>query len=322
MTLVLPTLQKTWQFNINQIFQTSGYLTNTIVNGSTVVGDFSNVLYYMVYSMLNFANSPWTVVNSCNASAISSSFNWTPSNMTWVTAGAHSWIVLKQTGIAGNAQICIDCPYNNNGCIDIVVLPSAGFGSLASGTLTARPTSTLETTILSNTPILYQTYLGGFVLNVMQTTDGACTRIFIFQGGDIYTNIFLEIINVDSSSTLSHKGVYFASTNTTTINPANSSFNGFSGSIKYTTLPMTEFYGAIPHILANNGAISDFTGGYPMCPLSIHSATSGALGRAGRLSDIYLGSTSIASGSTYGSQTWAQFGGYIIPWNSTTPLIT
>jgi hypothetical protein len=318
----LPALEKTWQYNVNQTTATSGNLTT----------DCQNAMLKIKLALVGFTNAHWTVISSSNASLAGTGDHWasTASNLTWNSVGQiHSWIVLQQTGInvTGTTQICIDLlssgpSYTYN--FTIAFSPSAGFTT--GGTTSARPTASDEFYLDNQT--WFPTSAANTVLHVMQSSTGACTRVFLYSGGTCYCNFIVDTLYSDSP--LTYKGVFSFITNPIYYNIYTSSvFHSRYNSINFAASIGLESYissSSATHTAAdgNSGSASDLSSAYPMCPISLHSTTPGARGRLGRLSDIFIGSTAITNGSSYPATgyTFAQFGGYIVPWNGTAPVIT
>jgi hypothetical protein len=107
--MTLPTLDKTggaaWQFNVNQ--DVGGY--------GVEHEDCADLLYKIKQALTTFGSVPWTVWGSCDGAGGfgNNDLNdrWTADStytkLKWAASGAHSWIVLEQSGLGG-AQLCID----------------------------------------------------------------------------------------------------------------------------------------------------------------------------------------------------------------------
>jgi hypothetical protein len=189
--MAVPTFAKTWQFNVNQNVPATGVASTTS----------RNALFLIKAALVAFASNPWLVINSVNGtgSAPIGTDTWlTNSNIIGGAPGSnHSWIQIRQTGIATNFEMVIDCVAANLSTVTVVISPSAGF---TGGSATARPTATDEIVLLSNA------FWGGVsgtdnnvVVNVWQSTDGQSTRVQITWtatdpnapypfGGGPYTN--------------------------------------------------------------------------------------------------------------------------------------
>lgn len=173
-----PAITKTWQFLTNQ-------LTPNSVKGALLA--YKNALTGVTPWPSPLQN-PWSVVLCCNASAVSTSDNWsTTADITFVvTSGAHSWIVLQNvTGM----QILFDCiNHNNQNVADIRMSPR---GLFTGGSTTTRPTATDElpevgaANISGNPPYQKQWTMDDFShlqrFHVWHTADGKQTMLLGFQ---------------------------------------------------------------------------------------------------------------------------------------------
>src|SRR4051812_33626557 len=104
----LPTLAKSWQYNVNQAYNATGsFLTNN-----------RNLLLGIKNSFIGFAQNPWQVRGSSNSVSASllavgaagpGTDLWaSTSNLVWASVGsAHSWIVLRQSQIASAFEVLI-----------------------------------------------------------------------------------------------------------------------------------------------------------------------------------------------------------------------
>lgn len=98
----------------------------------------------------------------------------------------HSWIVLRQTGLYTNFEVCLDCSSTSAGSGVIVFSPSVGFSG---GTSTNRPSASDEVYLIggnSGNQILPSTNTQR-VFHYTQSTDGQCSRLWVYQAG---TNVF------------------------------------------------------------------------------------------------------------------------------------
>jgi hypothetical protein len=106
--MALPTLEKTWQFNVNQSTTTSG----------SILPDMQALLYKLKTSLIGFGSTPWTVIRSSNGSSAGASDYWaSSSDLIWNYEGsAHSWMVLQQSAL-NNLQLLISCEQSpSNAC--------------------------------------------------------------------------------------------------------------------------------------------------------------------------------------------------------------
>ena len=101
--MALPTLEKTWQILPNQ-------------QVGVITGGLQEAVKYMLLGvkdrLIGVTLGAWTVVGSSDSSSanLSGTDLWVDKDdLVWNTAGnAHSWMVLRNTAIATNFEICID----------------------------------------------------------------------------------------------------------------------------------------------------------------------------------------------------------------------
>lgn len=324
--MALPVLTKTWQFSVNN---TTGAFVTLIDANRTWVRSVKDAL-------LAFASSAWAMRYSCDSVTAGSAGDgvdriMTNAGLVWATAGsAHSWMVLRQTGIATNYELLFSCePASSAGnttgnSLTLVVSPSAGF---TGGTTTARPTATDEIVLFSavswgigvgTTPIRW---------HAMQSSDGQCTRIISYVGGTLQNVILLDK-PTNSASGWTNPSMSYAAL-TTALTPAtlgattgsfrcriggtlallSLSAEGLIGGIVNTTFPTNTGWGNIAN---------EVSGEWPMLPLGAVSVTAPVRGRMGQFQDMWTGSAGANTGDTYpsgASNQFAQFGALILPWN-------
>jgi len=315
--MALPTLSKTWQFNVN----------NQTTAQGTALADCRKTLRGIKDAMIGFATNPWTVRYSCDSVTAGTAGDgvdrWSAdTNLVWANAGtAHSWIVLRQTGIGTTYELLISC--ENATPSNLTLLTSiSGFSG---GSTTARPTATDELTVASSV----QWIAGTDVSNrwsVMQSTDGQCTRILVGYSGNFTTLIVLDKPNNPTTgwSTPNFSALYFASgglnTNTTgvisaTSPVARSRIGSTNGSVSLTIEGMGNNFSTDTAI---GNIANEVDSSWDMWPLGIACITSGVRGRHGSLFDLWAVSTVRASGDMIpadGSNQFAVFGSFVLPWN-------
>jgi hypothetical protein len=299
--MALPTLVKTWQFNAN----------NAIAALGSAANDNRRMWRSIKDALIGFPTNPWTVRYSCGGGVAGSAGDgvdrWTvDTNIVAGNEGAsHSWIVLRQTGIATNYEICIsiNTANANVAVLSIYVSPSAGF---TGGSTTATPTATDQVTLFTN---------GGYGLSsdlaarwsAMQSTDGQCTRVWTANSGNIgFVWAFEKPANPTTG--WSNPSVAFA----TTAAPGLLS----TGVFKHGSLSGTMAMGV--ESIAVTTIANEISGEWPMVPIGLNSSTVGARGRQGSLQDMWWGSANVASGDTYpndASNQFVQIGNLILPWN-------
>jgi hypothetical protein len=176
--MAMPTPDKTWQFNVNQFIPGTG----------TTDADNKTTLLAIKNSLIGFSSHPWTVSGSCNGAgsfgmdgvdrwdAISKIvFNY--------NGNAHSWIVLRQTGMDTLFEVLIDC-YNNGSADSSRLNISWSTSGFTGGSNTQAPTALGQVFSLANNTFhgsqgFWSPWNSGYsrMLHVMMSTDGQCTRV-------------------------------------------------------------------------------------------------------------------------------------------------
>jgi hypothetical protein len=353
----LPTLTKTWQYNVNQLLPVAG----------SNEASAKALLFAIKNSLCTFPQSPWTVVRSSNGAAVSNGDLWTSAGAFSVSytlpsggASARGWIVLKNSNLGETAngyQILIDVIFSNGvSWVGMFSSPGAGF---TGGTTTARPTATDEHQLITNynhgSPVGnpnwgYTNNSFGWTankvyrFNAMMSTDGKCTRFWLVHdnaGTTIQTmcGIFDTLKNVPDG--LNPTVSLFLASNASEV-MAIGNFMYASG-VEAQSLDFhmneqpsrgnmtVEWPGYTHQTFAN-----EITNEWPMWPIGAailqtvdESAstspivTPGVFGRIGDFHDLWIGSTGVSSLDTYpgdGSAQFAQFNRLIVPWDGSTPL--
>jgi hypothetical protein len=320
--MALPTLAKTWQFDINQTITAQGSATAT---GKAII-------FALKESLIGFAQNPWTVRGSSNsvAAGLDSVDRWASTANIVNSSSDHSWIVLRQTGIASNYEVCLDFNSVGNN-MTVAVSASAGF---TGGTISARPTATDEA-ILVNT----NAYMSGVdtthQLHVMQSTDGACTRVIVWRGSTNLCTFMLfdKAVNTVTGWTNPCLSIMQAITSDKAITYANllagsNSYGRYSGN--FTALWTCESNGSsIFPELTNIGTITNsIDNAWSFFPIGIASTTINNRGRHGSIADLWWKPISVSDGDTFpndaNNRQFVAFGPLIFPWTngSDVPLIT
>lgn len=219
--MALPTIEKTWQFNVNRVV---GSAAGLAVNKQLLL-DMKNMLIAGggLGTWTNAAGgtiSPvnaWTVGYSCNsvtAGTVNDGVDrWTTVsnvvNTSFTSPGVHSWIVLKSTTLdaGGNFQLLIDWVSDDTtsgtyGTFAMYLSRTAGF---TGGTTSARPTATDEifcgqghTGAFHATGTYGPTFgnvagsADGYALHCMTSTDGKSYRLIVTRGNTASFILALE----------------------------------------------------------------------------------------------------------------------------------
>ena len=322
--MTLPTKEKTWLFDVNNVGGSS----------AGTLADTQGTLYAIKVAMVALG---WTVVSSSDSTAPGTGLgdNWAASgNLIWGNAGvAHSWIVLEQSGINANFQVCFDCGSAATYLLNVGVSPVSGYNN--DGTNTNRPTAPDEYLLRSVAlSLLWGVPNGASAskVHVMCSDDGECTRILICNGGGIWGFYAFDKPKTPSpgwsdpwiACGFGHSGAGGDMTTYAALND-NPNFKGdpASGGRLVNMYLTSEAY------LSQAGGkgltvADDQSGEWPMFSAGLLCLVAGNRGRKGAIFDLWWGSTTIANGDTYpaaGTNLYAQFGDLIFPWDGSAPQI-
>lgn len=318
--MALPSLDKTWQFDVNQELISTGNITN----------DFRQMWLAIKNSLIGFGSNPWVVVASSDGSTADSNDNWSvTTDLNWNTAGnPHSWMHLRQTGISANFELIIDHNAVSSNYSHMLWSPT-GFD--VAGSTTNRPSSSTgaEVTVFNSSWLSSGAFDCRF--HIMMSTDGQCTRFFSFQ---TYSNprvascfIIDKVKNPVTGWTVPAVSLYDIESGNSVCDYGGLNDNvgtkGYHGKQIDFYVASEFYYGA-----ATGQRITfpnDIDGSYPMIPAGLHSRTPGVRGRHGQFFDLWWGSTAITQyAGSYPEGTGRQFvhfGNLIFPWNGTPVLM-
>jgi hypothetical protein len=324
-----PAKEKTWQYSNN----------NGLFFGATLIDTLRLVMFQIKTSLTGFASNPWTVSGSSNSSAsgMDAVDRWaSAAGLVWA-AGARSWIVLRQAGIATKFEICIDLNTAASNTITLVVSPVNGFGTANAGTngsTSARPTATDEVVLFNSAAWTYGSSNNIAWVHAQQSSDGQCTRVFQASSNLIHSTWIFDRVKNPNPGWTGTPAVFSAhSANGLTSSPeytgyhdiqtrANIRHGAVNGNVFFATPGFNSAAfgrtsaGAVPH---------DVSKEWPMTPITLWSETTLLRGMWGNLYDLYWGSDDLNTQITYEAggvpHAWAQFGTMIFPWNGTIPRI-
>lgn len=328
----LPTLVKSWQFQVNQTVPSQG---SGLATERRVIRIVKDVLKA-------FASNPWSVRGSSNgvAAAMDSTDRWaSDADIVKAASGtAHSWIVLRQTGIATNFELCIDMNSASQTAASFVVSPSVGFSG---GSTTARPTAADEI-VLINASAWIDANDVQHQIHAMQSTDGQCTRLQIWRGGTNQCTFMLfdrpqnppagwtnPSVSFVIPATSGYAGAY---TNLISVvngrGRGSATFNIFmtgenntnaQGSFNLCASDPTQGMGSVPN---------DFDGQWPFYPVGIGSVSANHRGRHGTLFDLWWRPIAVNDADSFpnnaATRQFMALGNLIFPWvgDATTALLT
>ena len=327
--MTLPVLDKTWQYNVNNILRTTG----------TALGDNQKLVRAIKNAMIGFGLGAWTVRGSSNGASawgLDNVDRWAADvNLIWANAGTnHSWIVLKNTALGANVEVCIDLRSTTPSRIDVVMSYAAPF---AGGSLSARPTSAGDEIYLTQGATTGYAYhnLGDNVTfdcvwHVLHSTDGQATRIFVSKYDNtcaMWAN-FDKVKNPASGWTVPVVGCWLdAGTSKNNGNPQFVALNDFAFQYGRQAATSITLYSTSEGLYASmvgeeRYSYNDISNEWALTPVGLASETPNARGRHGTLYDLYWGSIYRQPGDTWPDDTSRQFiqvGHLVVPWNGTVP---
>lgn len=318
----LPALSKTWQYSVNNTITATGTYSNTA----------RNAIYSIKNALVSFGTLPWTVVSSSSGTGTSGASDlWASSaNIIGDTAGSnHSWIRLRQTGIATNFELLLDCVSSDLSSGTLVISPSAGF--VTGGTATDRPTASDEIVLISATTWMCTPGSNdqNIIVNIMQSTDGQCTRVITCSQTTV-TGFWMFDKPNSPTTGWTNPSVSFAYATASDVPlisylSSNTAYLRGKGSTTFNLSITSEATSASP-LVTYLTSLNDIDSTMPLFTLGLVSLTASHRGRHGSLFDLwYTLASPCANGDNFpadSSKTFAVFGDIVVPWNGTTPTIT
>lgn len=335
--MALPSLIKTWQFQVNNQVVAQGtslatgrLMMRSIKNALTGTGAWTDSNGGAVAQ-----TNPMTVTGSNNgAGTFGNNDNidrWTTdANLVWAAAGVnHSWIVLKFGG--SNVQICIDLNSATNTVATMVISVAAGF---TGGTATARPTATDENVIGSVVGWGMSTADSTCRWHVMKSSDGLAYRVVICRTAATVGFWQFERVN-------NRIGAFWPEPTLGTQDGTNGAgpvaTTGELGNSASSVLPRSRDDTASIQLIwtcegKDNQSLNlfetvaiDKTGENPMFPAGLYCPTAGHIGPIGSMIDAWWGLANLADGTTYPAagtlHQFVQFSDIILPWDTSVPVL-
>lgn len=342
----LPVFIRTWQFQNGTVIAASG----------TALGTARNLLLAIKNAFLGAG--AWT---DATGAATASSGNWTvdyscdsvtagvpgdavdrwaaAANLVWA-AGAHSWTVLKQTGMAGgDVYVCIDLSTATVNQATIVI-SRAGF---MGGTTLARPTAVDEVIDLGAGNWGMSAADAAQNLSVQKSADGKAIRVIIVRGGWSSGLWFFEEPNTSANRAPSWSQPFFsyafgtsttapASSNLVLANfVANASVFSIAAGLPLRATLDTPSYAVGNVILAAQAVATDIGAAWPLMPVGVlvksgnvyvptAKILDGVKGRDGTLADLWWVPTAMAEGDQMpaaATKNITVFGDMAFPWDTT-----
>lgn len=331
----LPSLSKTWRFQVNAA---------TAAGGSGLAA-CQNLMWAIKEALIGngawtdstgagaASSGNWTVVSSSDSVTADGTDRWAAAtNLIWAAAGvAHSWIVLKQTGIGANFQILIDLVNATPSNAYIAVSPSAGF---TGGTIQNAPTATDEVRLLSTSTWGGINAATASTLHVLRSTTGACNRVLICRGGfnvgywciDAlasaepagWTVPFMAMVSGNAASAAS-QSVY------ATIGAAGTSAIGYSYRNGYiATCTIGSEYSRQFGYMGQQTVANDIGASWYIGDMFVYSETPNNKGYLGKMFDQWWTSATLADSDTFPvagpTRNFCVFGDTVQPWDTSAPV--
>ncbi len=315
--MALPTLVKTYQFNVNQTITATGTALNT-----------NRALLRAIKDTLKaYATAPWTVRYSCDSSVAGTAGDgvdrWSTNANLVFASGAHSWFVLRNSN---GWEICIDLnnASANGTSISFILSLAANF---TGGTTSARPTATDEVVVGSNVSFGGSNSDVNHRLHVWHSSDAQVTRIAIAQGG-FCTGFWMIDRAANPVSGWTTPVYAFLVGGQTAANILSLGNVSSAANVKARVTATMDIYLTSEARTTNQlkdvfTAANDLTSEYPFYPIGLASETASHRGRHGTVVDMWFGLASIPTADTYpadASRQFIQIGGpVILPWDGTVP---
>jgi hypothetical protein len=329
--MTLPTLDKTWEFDLNNV-----------LNSGVAVTNIKDALLALKTAIVA---AGWSVVASSDAVAYGNSDKWIDTgDLVWNTAAnARSWCELQADFGLNVFRVLLECQTSSVASYPGSLKVSVAQDAFTGGTTTVSPTSTSET-IISTAASSAATQF--FPNNTTQTVwhsinsdDHECFRWILCQSSKatsflIFDRMKNPLVTEPNEYVAAAKKWANSATDKTTLANFNTAaglaaWDSGNGAVSY--YMTVEFCGTTPITTGLNGVNPDDGSAWPLCPIGLVTLTdtSFAYGRNGEIYDLWWGCSSAApgpiTGSAYdgaGSLEFAQFGHLVFPWDgATTPQI-
>lgn len=321
--------EKTWQFNVNQVLDGK-------YNNYTAAAEF---WWALKLTLFGFAQNPWTPWGGGDGSGApgvdgvnysnGDGRDWLPDKSWLYQNRYYNWFVWQSPN---GGQLLLKKTYHGvTADCTVVWSPGGKFGAAAGGTdgnSSDRPTAPDEWVIGTNSvpPTgLGNTGHGAFVLHVMHSTDGECTRLALHINNDIKSIWLIESLKNPVAPVL--QLFWFADHSTLSQHDPDDAAH----LIDYPKGDLTFESGAHGPVLLTcerfGGDIGPYrtpvadeqTGEWPLWEVGVASTSLGIRGaRKGVMYDLWFGSAACYDGDTFpldGSRQFAKLGALVFPWN-------
>jgi hypothetical protein len=294
----LPQLAKSWQFDVNQVYNRETEDTDTSM--------YRKILWGIKESLVSTLgeraemDSSWTVTQSSGGAGedvtAGPSDHWTAeADLTWPSGeSGHSWIVLAQPGITTDSQICIDLDGTTSPDVTIIWAPN-GFES--DGTTTARPTATVEVELLSGALDGGGADDGPMVVHAMQSTDGQCTRVIGYRDQVpvlfwLFDRARNTVANWNTPAALLAMGDPASNLQYARLqSPATPSLRGYGSALMHLFMSTESFGATMGGVGSQFEGPNDFDLNWPLTPIGLACLDDGHRGRHGEIADLWFASS-------------------------------
>jgi len=316
--MAIPARTRTYSYGVNQTFRSTG----------VALSDAQRLMRALKNSLKTLGSGAWTVVKSSDGTTVDTSDLWdADAKLIWGT-GSHSWIVLRQIGMATNFELCIDLNSATTTNATLAVSFAAGF--VTGGTASARPTASDEKVLISAAAWHSIPASTNHQLHVMVGHDGKVTRFFFTAANALRGYADFSVAKGTITQWANPSVAFWTSTLPSTTNLwAAANVFGIHAGVILSLYVGNHVYGSVPFNSADvayraGGRLNSVSNDYPFFEPTLICATSGYRGRWGKLEDVYWAPQAGPPLSTMypvATKIWVQVGGLIVPWTG-DPLTT
>lgn len=348
--MTLPAFSKTWQFNVN----------NSVPAQADTHDHCAAFLIELQDALTGFATNPWVVDYSCDGSTAgtpgdgvdridSDLANWI---FTTGASSSRSWLVLRNPVTGMELMLSGQGGTNNGDRIRIYVSWAAGF---TGGATNSNPSATDEEQIYTGDDNYGIGNLArDFVYHFMHSADGELTYIAASYNNICPLFVYLGVPeNPTDGWTNPLVAGWLGDDGTVPDAFATSLFMAVQDEIGFTggvgrrranltggTIPIhTSFAGTVvgdgsntPRVYGEDQGSSAYvpganqiSGEYDLARVGLFSfRQTGTNGFHGRMPDLYFSQDTLSDGDTFpgdGTKTRVSLGGYVLPWNGSTPVV-
>jgi hypothetical protein len=335
--MVLPTVERNWQFNVNnEVTCSSANGSNLAVTKNTII-TAKNILVGSYGAWTDRAgaeiapNNLWSVDSSCDGTLTGFGVSgdgidrWTTFAGESTTGsiiqndypfGApHSWMILKNTSLTSNfqwlwdANVTDEMGYFSPAIINQYISRLQGF---AGGNFADNP-SAADQQLARQSAFLVSDSNSSYFINVMISDDGLATRLFIVRQNEL---VFFWSIEKIINPVTGWEGI--VATNEQGYNPSSVSTVCRALHLDgYFNVKMTGDF--VTQIAA--GATDSFTGEYLINNINLFGFET-KVGYMGKMSDIWWCSANSSNTlPATGERNFLQLSKFLIPWNGSIPQL-